>query len=325
MTWLWVALAAHAEPFTYLAPGDLLPGSGFGDRTERVLDPELTFPLGEVPAHPGSQLYNPGGYLGSPPWDECTASNFRYPWRDTYCERRPDRRCHAGVDIRARTCAASLHEVVAVADGTVSQVRDYFVTLVSDDPHRTEYRYWHMDPAVVQVRAGDPVRRGDTLGWVSNHYSTRTTTHLHFEMRRKSPSDVSRFVPPYPSLVASYERRLGTSGRPVVAGVLTVEHAFDCDDGITGWIWPDAQQQEVRVELFDATSSRALDAADVTVACAGEQPCVASFALSVPRSHRDGQLRRYGVYAHLGDVAVGVGAPFVAVWEGADRCIAEGR
>jgi murein DD-endopeptidase MepM/ murein hydrolase activator NlpD len=90
------------------------------------------------------------------------------------------------------------------------------------------FSYLHMDQ--VKVKKGDVVVRGQPLGLVSNNFGkdkktgkpNLTTVHLHFEISepivQKDGAIVVQkgatlaFVPPYTSLVDSYQRL--QSGKP---------------------------------------------------------------------------------------------------------------
>lgn len=210
---LAVAGPARAEdPFSYAPPGELVPKSGKGRADDTIYAPKMRFPIEEGPAYANSQVYGHGGGLG-PGGGQCDKENYSYPWHDTYCESRswdmplcPSGTGHQGVDIRAATCKKGVHWVVATVTGTITNVGSYSVYLTADDG--TRYDYLHMSD--VTVKSGDPVKRGQRLGKVSNVFGgTATTVHLHFNIRQNVKGVGSVFVPPYASLVRSYEELLG--------------------------------------------------------------------------------------------------------------------
>jgi hypothetical protein len=109
---------------------------------------------------------------------------------------------HQGQDIRAADCRNSVHNAVAVTDGTITSIGSYSVYLTAADG--TRYDYLHMSD--VAVRVGQAVRRGQLVGRVSNQFGgASTTVHLHFNIRQSVSGVGSVFVPPYMSLVRAYE------------------------------------------------------------------------------------------------------------------------
>ncbi|MEL7055481.1 MAG: hypothetical protein AAGL09_04075, partial [Pseudomonadota bacterium] len=64
--------------FEFFAPGDLLPGSGFGRADDTVYAPAMVFPIKSAPTYLNSQVYRPGGGVGG---DQCDVSNYSMPWR----------------------------------------------------------------------------------------------------------------------------------------------------------------------------------------------------------------------------------------------------
>ncbi|MEM1147702.1 MAG: peptidase M23, partial [Pseudomonadota bacterium] len=126
--------------FEYYAPGDLLPGSGFGRADETIYAPNMVFPIKSAPTYLNSQVYRPGGGVGG---DQCDISNFSMPWRDNFCETRTSNRTtplcsldkvHQGQDLRTGTATEclemraqsprerGLHEAVAVEDGIIQYI-----------------------------------------------------------------------------------------------------------------------------------------------------------------------------------------------------------
>jgi hypothetical protein len=121
--------------FTYYAPGDILPGTGWrghGGRTDFTVYAKIRFPMAQGPAYANSQSFmNWGncdltGRIGLGGRDKnvtyrCRVNdktlltdeskNYAYPWRDNFCEHRayyvgqcPSGLGHQGQDIRPGFC-----------------------------------------------------------------------------------------------------------------------------------------------------------------------------------------------------------------------------
>jgi murein DD-endopeptidase MepM/ murein hydrolase activator NlpD len=101
---------------------------------------------------------------------------------------------HNGIDY----AAAWGTPVRATADGSVSfsgERGGYGILVEVQHPNGYATRYAHLSR--VAVRAHQPVRQGDLLGWVGAT-GLATGPHLHYEVRRRGQ-------PVDPSLVAAYE------------------------------------------------------------------------------------------------------------------------
>ncbi|MHC2618010.1 murein DD-endopeptidase MepM/ murein hydrolase activator NlpD [Bradyrhizobium huanghuaihaiense] len=210
------SIAVHAQtlPSDFAKPpGDLEPGSGTGRKDPTVYFPNMRFPIEEGPAFANSQVYRPGGMHGGG-GDQCDKTNYAYPWRDIYCEIRqwdmplcPGSKGHQGQDIRPATCKKDTYWTVAVADGVISHVGTYSVTLQT--PNGVLFRYLHVNMSQLAVGRLDTVKAGDRIGMVSNWFGDdKTTIHLHFDIR--GPITVNNktftaYLPPYTSLVESYK------------------------------------------------------------------------------------------------------------------------
>ena len=72
---------------SYHSAGSLIPGTGDGINDTRIWAPDMISPFGNITAIARSQVYNPGG-SASTNSDECSATNFEFPHRDTFCETR---------------------------------------------------------------------------------------------------------------------------------------------------------------------------------------------------------------------------------------------
>ena len=123
--------------FTFHAPGDIMPGTGYrgqGGRADFTVYSKLRFPISAAPAFANSQSFMSGGdcnstgrawlgAVGGAPTYRCrvggpvlsshesAAANYSYPWRDNFCEHRdfdvgqcPGGLGHQGQDIRPGSC-----------------------------------------------------------------------------------------------------------------------------------------------------------------------------------------------------------------------------
>ena len=203
-----------AQPnFEYMSPGDLAPGSGAGRADWTVYREGMRFPLETAPAYANSQVWGVGGMRGLP-GDQCDSANYSYPWRDNYCETRPQRDMpfcpahtgHQGQDIRPATCADGVHLAVAAEAGTIVHIGFFSVYLRGQDSG-FRYRYLHLDHDQLAVDVGQWVDRGDPIGLVSDNFGGDSTTiHLHFDMYSGGI-----YYPTYMSLVRAYETLLNGS------------------------------------------------------------------------------------------------------------------
>lgn len=313
---------ASAEDFTYDPPGVLVPSSGEGRVDDFVYAPGMRFPMEEGPAFANSQVYGVGGSEG-PAGSQCDAPNFSYPWHDNYCEIRqwdmplcPAGTGHQGQDIRAATCDADVHWAVAAADGAITSIGNYSVYLTA--PDGTRYDYLHMSN--VQVNVGDDVTRGQRLGLVSNQFNgTPTTVHLHFNLQQYVEGVGTVYVPPYMSLVTSYQALVGP---PPGTAEGALEGA-DCD-GVRGYAWePTSADTALTVRLsFDgASGDPSASELDVLASesrddlCDSLGSCAHAFTSRLPLSLGDGA--PHDVYA-LGLDATGGGK---SVLEGSPRVL----
>jgi hypothetical protein len=211
--------AAWAQDFAYNPPGVLVSGSGRGRADETVYVPGMRYPIEESPSFANSQVWGVGGSQG-PSGSQCDARNFSYPWSDNYCESRqwdmplcPSGTGHQGQDIRAATCEDARWWAVAAEDGSITNIGSYSVTLMGASG--TKHRYLHMDAGTLAVRVGQQVRRGDRMGKVSNEFGgTPTSIHLHYDLFQTIQGVGGVYVPPYLSLVESYEELVGQEAVP---------------------------------------------------------------------------------------------------------------
>lgn len=211
-----VASEAQAQ-FAYRPAGELVSGSGRGRVDAMVYAPGIRFPIQNAPAYANSQVWGVGGSSG-PSGGQCDTRNFSYPWHDNYCETRswdmpmcPAGTGHQGQDIRASDCRAGVHPVVAVTDGTITNIGSYSVYLTAADG--TRFDYLHMSNVAVTV--GQRVARGAVIGRVSNQFGgTPTTVHLHFNIRKTVSGFGSVYAPTYMSLIRAYETLVG-GGTPM--------------------------------------------------------------------------------------------------------------
>jgi hypothetical protein len=241
--------SAATPVFSFYAPGALLPGTGSGFQEQIVHAPGMLFPIRSAPAYLQSQVFSFGGGVAG--GDQCDARNYAYPWRDNFCETRtadrgtpfcPVHRVHQGQDIRVGTAAdcnilrrqppaqRGIHEVIAAEDGVITSIGTYTVKLRAGG---TIYNYMHLNMNRLSVIAGQSVRAGDLLGYVSNDFGgTPTTIHLHFEMVQNSGAHGWVHVVPYLSLVAAYERRQDGPGERLEQPVMTAsEQVWQIPEG----------------------------------------------------------------------------------------------
>jgi hypothetical protein len=261
-----VARPERVSPdFTYYPPGALIAGTGrrpdLDGRADRTVYAELRFPMRDAPAFANSQSFNNWGdcdFTGRSPrrvrdkgapyvckvngralvFDEGAGANYRYPWRDNFCEHRrfqvgqcPAGEGHQGQDIRpsycskanegADRCLSDKQDVVAAADGMLLRTRrqEALLLFVNSASAHLRLRYMHMRPKAMDaddLLSGRRVREGETLAAVGNYdeYEHGTTYHLHFDMQ--VPTAIGYvFVNPYVTLVASYERLIGARGTEI--------------------------------------------------------------------------------------------------------------
>ena len=205
---------ASAQEFVFSPAGELIAGSGRGATDPTLYSPAMRFPVEKRPAFANSQVWMKGGSRGAPgSWRD--ASNFRYPWRDNFCEARsrrtpscPSGTGHQGQDIRAGDGADDRYWAVATEDGRISNIGVYSVELTGTSG--TRYRYLHLSMNNLRVAQNSAVRAGDRIGLISADFGgVPTPVHLHFEMLQNVGGNGFRQVPPYMSLVRSYERLTG--------------------------------------------------------------------------------------------------------------------
>jgi Peptidase family M23 len=235
--------------FAYYPPGDLDPhDANHGRKGDRkVYLPNIIFPLRLAPdqhPHMNSQIWGHGGSgwdgKGEAGGSECDPVNYDpMLQRDTYCEIRtwampmcPGGMGHQGQDIRPPTCKDNTWEVVAVADGIITQVTsNTTVRLISADG--TDYWYLHMHPQSITVKVGQSVKQGDVIGRVSKYMDgdpNGTTMHLHFQVRQTIRVDgkiLSVYVPGYTSLIAAYRKAKGLDPGIGPDGNLIVDARFE--------------------------------------------------------------------------------------------------
>lgn len=299
-----LAAPAHANEFSYDPPGVLVPGSGQGRADETIYAPGMRFPMESGPAYPNSQVWGHGGSQG-PSGGQCHANNYDYPWRDNYCETRswnmplcPSGTGHQGQDIRPTTCENNVHWEVAAEAGTVTNIGSYSVYVTASDGTRFDY----LHGASVSVSVGQAVDKGQRIAKTSNAFGgTPTTIHLHFNIRQDVGGAGIVYVPPYMSLVKSYEELMGFGAEPPHGPV----DAVDCES-VRGWAFdPDVPDEAVEVQVWFGGPVGDPDATGVSIAasehrddlCEALGSCGHGFTLDIPRSLRDGQPHDVYVYA----------------------------
>ena len=131
-------------------------------------------------------------------------------------------------DARQRT----IHKIVAVEDGEISNIGRYTVTLKAGG---RIYRYLHLNMLALQVSPGQEVKAGDHIGYMSNDFGgTPTTFHLHFEIKVNDGENGWVFAPPYTSLLDAYARREGNPGKQVetLVGTASAEPVMVVPEGM---------------------------------------------------------------------------------------------
>ena len=226
--------AASAD-FTYLPPGDIIPGSGYrkqGGRADFNAYSQIRFPLEKAPDFVSSQSFpnrRPGKSM-----DALASGNDAYPWRDSFCESRAFGvgQCangfgHQGQDIRPACslrnegCDPRRQAIVAVREGVlIRSPRQQAATLqINTRNEHVRFRYMHMNPADMDadgVLSGRRVDEGEKLGVVSNYldHPNGTTRHLHFDVQVFT-RDGWLWVNPYVTLISAYERLIRGRGREI--------------------------------------------------------------------------------------------------------------
>jgi hypothetical protein len=208
-----LTVLAHARADErFLPPGMLIPGSGSGVASATVLFPAMRFPIEQGAAYANSHFYGVGGQRGAA-GDSCDDANYAYPWRDNFCElRRADLPVcasggHQGQDLRPATCRANFHWAVAADAGVIVQIGRFSVTLQTADG--TLYRYVHLNTNDLAVQELQSVARGARIGKISNNWVDKLPIHLHFDVKDAvaiGERTEVLFVPPYTSLVQSYQQ-----------------------------------------------------------------------------------------------------------------------
>ena len=256
---------AAAAPFSYNPAGQLVGGSGSGRADKKVYVPGMRFPIESAPAFLNSQVWGVGGSQG-PSGSQCDAKNFSYPWWDNYCEKRswkmplcPSGTGHQGQDIRATTCTKDKHWVVATVDGKITHIGGYSVYLTANDG--TIHRFLHMSQ--VQVKVGQTIKRGTRVGKVSNVFGgTPTTVHLHFDLKRFVSGVGSVYIPPYMSLVTSYQALIGPVVPALDAKLIGQGTNAEADpDGVADYRICAGQQVRFWFELENTGSASWTDSA----------------------------------------------------------------
>lgn len=226
--------AASAD-FTYLPPGDIVPGSGYrkqGGRADFNAYSQIRFPLEKAPDFVNSQSFRdrkPGKSM-----DALASGNDAYPWRDSFCESRAFGvgQCangfgHQGQDIRPACslrnegCDPRQQAVVAVREGVLIRTpKQQAATLqINTRTEHMRFRYMHMNPADMDtdgVLSGRRVDEGEKIGVVSNYldHPNGTTRHLHFDVQVFT-RDGWLWVNPYVTLISAYERLIRGRGREI--------------------------------------------------------------------------------------------------------------
>ncbi|MSO66853.1 MAG: M23 family peptidase [Pseudolabrys sp.] len=257
---------AAPSDFTYYSPGDLIENSGWKKMPGRVdynVYSRMRFPIANAPGYVISQSFMPWGdcyrtgtvgrmgkkgakyhcKVNNKPlvFDESTAENFSYPWRDNFCELRdflvgqcPGGYGHQGQDIRPSNCVLFNagsdrclpyhHTVAAVHDGIIRRLPGNIgvYIVVNTENERVRFRYLHMNPNIMDAEGllnGRQVSEGEILGKVATwgDYENGTSYHINFNIQVFTKIGWV-WVNPYMSLVAAYERLIGGRGTEILPG-----------------------------------------------------------------------------------------------------------
>jgi hypothetical protein len=260
--------AKISKSFTYYSPGNLLDGTGEG-RADYTVYAKIRFPIARAPAFANSQVFmNGGNCLGkSDPkklklgsvyrclgrelqFFEGHNDNFRYPWRDNFCEKRdehPVGQCpnilgHQGQDIRPglpsrdvgssgckldkkERCEPYQHDAVAVRNSYVwrSKEQDALTLIVNEPNEHIRFRYLHMLPQNMNrdglfTEKTKFKRERDIVGKVGNYFGEPNGTSYHLHLDILVPTkDGWVFVNPYMTLVSAYEHLIGGKGKEIRA------------------------------------------------------------------------------------------------------------
>jgi hypothetical protein len=241
---------APSPDFTYLPPGDIIPGSGYRKQSGRVdftAYSQIRFPLEKAPAFVNSQSFR-NRKPGAKSLDALADENSGYPWRDNFCEARSFGvgQCtsgfgHQGQDVRpacslrsegAARCDPRQQAVVAVREGVlIRSPKQQAATLqINTRNEHMRFRYMHMNPADMDsdgVLSGRRVDEGEKIGVVSNYldHPNGTTRHLHFDVQVFT-RDGWLWVNPYVTLISAYERLIRGRGREIGPESPAMAHAM---------------------------------------------------------------------------------------------------
>jgi hypothetical protein len=245
--------AAASADFTYLAPGDIIPGSGYrkqGGRADLNAYSQIRFPLEKAPDFVNSQSFR-DRKSGGKSLDALARGNDVYPWRDSFCEARDFGvgQCangfgHQGQDIRPACsqrnegvdrCDPRQQAIVAAREGVLIRApKAQAVTLqVNTRNEHIRFRYMHMNPADMDgggILSGRRVDEGEKIGVVSNYldHPNGTTRHLHFDVQVFT-RDGWLWVNPYVTLISAYERLIRGRGREIGPEQPAMAHATPMD------------------------------------------------------------------------------------------------
>jgi hypothetical protein len=230
---------ATSADFTYLPPGDIIPGSGYrkqGGQADFYAYSQIRFPLEKAAAFVRSQSFR-NRKPSSKSLDQLANRSDRHPWQDSFCEARDFGvgQCaggfgHQGQDIRTvcspgnegtERCDPRQQAVVAVRHGVlIRSPKQQAATLqINTRNEHLRFRYMHMNPADMDaggILSGRRVEEGEKIGVMSNYldHANGTTRHLHFDVQVFT-RDGWLWVNPYVTLISAYERLIGGRGREI--------------------------------------------------------------------------------------------------------------
>lgn len=147
----------------------------------RETPPAVTPPAEALPGAMPAMSANAVAVLRDRMLDLPVKGARREDLRDTFDEQRGSSRRHEAIDMLAPAGTP----IVAVEDGTIAKLfvsEAGGITVYQYDPTRTYvYYYAHLDAYADGLGEGDPVKRGDLLGYVGvTGNAPKDTPHLHF-------------------------------------------------------------------------------------------------------------------------------------------------
>lgn len=188
--------------------GDWLMGERVGVSVRSMAIRSRTRPAGEPRIGPGDEVLGDGDLLVP------VLGVHRDELRPSFSDPRGASRRHEAIDI----LAARHTPVLAAQDGTIARLyrsRLGGITVYQFDPTgEYVYYYAHLERYAEGLQEGNPVRRGDVLGYVgTTGNAPPDTPHLHFAIYRASGEgrwSGGEPLDPYALLTSKQAVRAGT-------------------------------------------------------------------------------------------------------------------